>query len=379
MNDWVSVLAVGGLLTGVGYAAWVLSRDAVERPPKEETPYQHGLNALLSGDREEALAAFTESVQMDSDNVDAYIHLGNLLRERGELERAHHLHRELLVRAGQTPAQEQAVREGLVLDLIALGRPERAVEEARELRQMGGRNGSSLKLLLKAHEAASDWEKAFEARVEIAKSSGDRDAEGLARYRSAIGEVLLREGKLEEAKRQFKAALRLRRDEPSALLRLGDIYYETHHGDRAAVLWRALAEAHPSFSHLVLERLEASYFEKGKFNEVAQAFEEMLARNPRDVRIHLALARMHMKKGDLADAGRALNEALEIEPESIPARILVADLYRRRGDLTRALGEMEALLRGMGTGEVYVCASCGQHSEEYWSRCPHCFAWAAPA
>jgi lipopolysaccharide biosynthesis regulator YciM len=379
VSELVTVLVVGGLLTGVGYAAWALSRDAADPEPKEETPYQLGLNALVSGDREEALRAFAESVRMDSDNADAYLHLGNLLRDRGEAERALHLHRELLVRAGQTPLQEQAVREALVLDWIALGKPEQAVEEAEELQHLARKNGNSLHLLLRAHEAARDWEGAYAARAEIAKARGDKDAAGLARYRAAIGEILLREGKLEEAKRQFKAALRLKKDQPAALLRLGDIYYETHHGDRAAVLWRGLAEAHPGFTHLVLERLEASYFEKGRFGEVGEAYEEMLGRNPRDARIHLALARMHMKKGDLAEAGRSLNEALEIEPQSIPARLLLADLYRRRGDLTRALAEMEELLRSMGSGEVYVCPSCGHQSDEYWSRCPQCYAWAESA
>jgi lipopolysaccharide biosynthesis regulator YciM len=376
MTDFLSVLVVGGLLAGVGYAAWVLSRDAAPPPPKEETPYQRGLNALLSGDREEALRAFAASVQADSDNVDAYIHLGNLLRERGEGQRAYVIHRELLVRAGHTAAQERAAREALVLDLIALGRAEQAVTEARELRDLDRKEPGALKLLLRAHEAARDWDRAYETRSEIARASGERDPDGLARYRSAVGEILLREGKLEGAKRQFQAALRLTRVEPAALLRLGDIYYETHHVERASVLWRALAEAHPSFSHLVLERLEASYFENGRFSEVGQAYEEMLARNPRDARIHLALARMQMKKGDLIEAGRALNEALEIDPESVPARLLLAELHRRRGDLPRALDEMESLWRRMGNGEVYVCATCGNHSEEYWSRCPHCFAWA---
>lgn len=379
MSDMFTVLMVGGLLAGVGYAAWVLSRDARTEPQKAETPFQRGLNALLAGDREEALQAFTDTVRMDSDNIDAYIHLANLLREKGETERALHLHRELTVRPGQTESQERAVREGLVLDLIAMGRSEDAVEAARTLREMDRRNGSALKLLLKAYEAARDWERAYEIRAEIAKAASERNGEGLARYRSAIGEIYLRDGKLDEAKRQFKAALRLRRDEPAALLRLGDLYYETSHPERATVLWKALAEAHPSFSHLVLERLEASYFEKGRFSEVGQAYEEMLARNPRDVRIQLALARMHLKKGDLTDAGRVLNEALQIEPESIPARLLLADLYRRRSDLGRALDEMESLIRGMGTGETYVCSACGEHSDEYWSRCPQCFAWARRA
>jgi lipopolysaccharide biosynthesis regulator YciM len=102
----------------------------------------------------------------------------------------------------------------------------------------------------------------------------------------------------------------------------------------------------------------------------------MLERNPKDARIHLALARMLLKKGDLADAGRVLNEALELEPDSVPARLLLADLHRRRGDLSGALDEMESLMRGVGSGEVYVCAACGQQAEEYWSRCPSCFAWA---
>jgi lipopolysaccharide biosynthesis regulator YciM len=375
MSEFFNALLVGGLLAGVGYAAWVLSRDAVSTAPKPETPYQQGLSALLAGNRIEALRAFTETVRIDTDNIDAYIHLGNLLREDGQPERALKIHRELTVRGGQTPSQERAVREGLILDLIAVGRGMEAVEEARALREWDRKNIGALRLLLLAQEAAGDWEHAFDTRSEIARITGERNG-GLARYRSALGEIYLREGRMEEAKREFQSAIRIQRDEPAALLRLGDIYYESNRPDRAGVLWRALAEAHPPFSHLVLERLETSYFEKGRFNELDQTYEEMLARNPKDARIHLAIARMHLKKGDLADAGRMLNEALELDPQSVPARLLLADLYRHRGDLTRALEELESILRGVGSGEAYVCASCGEQSEEYWSRCPHCLAWA---
>ena len=52
MSDFFTVFLVGGLLAGVGYAAWVLSRDAAVKPTKVETPYQQGLSALLAGDRE---------------------------------------------------------------------------------------------------------------------------------------------------------------------------------------------------------------------------------------------------------------------------------------------------------------------------------------
>lgn len=376
MSEFVTVLVVGGLLAGIGYAAWILSRDAGAPKPPPETPYQHALHALLAGDHNEALHAFAETVRQDSDNVDAYIHLANLLRERGDAARALQIRRELTVRSGLTPGQDRAIREGLVRDLIALGRAPEAVEEARSLRELDRKNGLALKLLLRAHEAAGDWERAYETRAEVAKAVSEANGVGLARYRSAIGEIYLREGKLDLAKRQFQAALKLKHDEPAALLRLGDLCYEANRPERAVVLWKALAEAHPSFSHLVLDRLETSYFESGRFTDVDRTYEEMLSRNPKDVRVHLALARVHLKKGELDDARRLLNEAFEIEPESVPARLLLAELHRRRGDLPRALDEMQSLIERFGPGEVYVCPSCGHESEEYWSRCPHCFAWA---
>jgi lipopolysaccharide biosynthesis regulator YciM len=376
MSEFVTVLAVGGLLAGIGYVAWILSRDAGASPPLPETPYQHGLNALLAGDREEALRAFADTVREDSGNVDAYIHLANLLRERGDAARALQIRRDLTVRAGLSAGQERAIREGLVRDLIALGRPAEAVLEARALRELDRKNGSALKLLMKAHEAAGEWERAYETRAEVAKAVSEANGVGLARYRSAIGEIYLREGKLDDAKRQFQAALKLKHDEPAALLRLGDLCYETNRRERAVVLWKALAEAHPTFSHLVLDRLETSYFESGRFADVDKTYEEMLARNPKDVRVHLALARVHLKKGDLDDAGRMLNEAFELDPGSVPARLLLAELHRRKGDLPRALDEMQSLIERFGPGEVYICAACGHESEEYWSRCPECFEWA---
>lgn len=375
MPEFFTVILVGGLLAGVGYAAWLLSRDANVEPPKGESPYQLGLNALLAGDREEAMEAFTAAVRQDSDNIDAYIHLGNLLREKGEHERALHLHRELTVRSGLTEAQNRGVREALVNDWIAIGRPADALEEARQLRELDRRNGHALKILLRAYEAAGDWDHAIDVRTEMARASTDRDTEGLADYRAAVGEIYLRREKLEEAKRHFKAALRLTRDHPVALLRLGDIYYETKRPERAMVLWKGLAAAHPQHSHLVLERLEVSYFEHGRFSEMGHLYEELLQRNPHDIRILLALARMHLKRGDLGEATRAVNEALEVEPASLESRLLMVEIYRRRGDANRALNEVESVLRDLGAAEPVSCPQCGARLDEYWSRCPKCLAW----
>ena len=376
MSGTLLLLLAGGVLALIGWAAWTISRGhEVPRPKNQDSAYQRGVNALLAGEREEALAEFAESVREDSDNIDAYIHLGNLLRERGEAQRALNLHRELTVRPGQTAAQRKAVQEALVLDLLALGRAEEAVVEARALRELDRKSAGSLRLLQQAYETARDWDRAYEIRAEVQRAAGDRDPEALAHYRAAIGEALLREAKLDEAKHSFKEALRLQRDLPTALFRLGDIYYQRGRAERALVLWKGLAEAHPTLAHLVLGRIEAAYFERGRMSEMGQAYEEILARNPRDARTLTALARMHIKRGDLGEAHRALREALEVDPQSLAARLELVNVYRQRGELARALDEMESLLRGMGEAEHFVCRRCHASSDEYWIRCPHCLEW----
>jgi lipopolysaccharide biosynthesis regulator YciM len=367
----------GAVLALTGWAAWTLSGGFTTERPGIDTPYQHGLDALLRGDTDEALRAFTETVEIDTDNADAYLHIGNLLRDRGEAIRALHIHRELTVRAGQTPSQQRAAREALVLDLIAVGRPEEAIDEALELRELDRKNGRALGVLLRAHEAAGDWDRAFEVRSELARANGERENGALARYRSAAGESFLRAGKAREAERQFKDALRLDKDHPAALLRLGDICYRRDHRERAVVLWKGLALTHPDLAHLVVERLETAFFERGRFSDMSQTYEELIARSPRDARIHLALARMHIKKGDLGEACTVLGHALEIEPECLQARLLLVNVHRRLGDLSRALDEVDLLLRGVPKAERFTCVSCGAATEEYWTRCPQCLAWSA--
>src|SRR5258706_14383839 len=88
----------GGILAVVGWAAWTLSGGFTTERPKPDTPYRHGIDALLRGDVAGALRAFAETVEIDTDKLDAYLHIGNLLLER--CEPAHSLRRppELTVR-----------------------------------------------------------------------------------------------------------------------------------------------------------------------------------------------------------------------------------------------------------------------------------------
>ena len=57
MPPLLALLAVTGFLGAIGYAAWILSRDAAAPKAIPDPPYERALGALLNGDRDEAIRA----------------------------------------------------------------------------------------------------------------------------------------------------------------------------------------------------------------------------------------------------------------------------------------------------------------------------------
>ena len=60
--------------------------------------YAEGLDMLVSGKRKAAYKNFKSIVEKDSNNIRAYIRLGQVLREGGKVAKAIKMHKNLLIR-----------------------------------------------------------------------------------------------------------------------------------------------------------------------------------------------------------------------------------------------------------------------------------------
>jgi len=368
-------LAVLAAIAGFG---WYMRRQAERRPPEisPEVYYARALDCLIAGDRPGAMGFLKHVVQADSHNVDAYVRLGNLLRDGGEVEKALQIHRDLTVRAVDDPDLQEKIYEGLTEDYIACGRLRDAVASAEKLRAINRRNPYALRALNRVHEQLREWDKAYEAAEELERQNPAGRAKSLARYKAYIGADYLQRGKMKEARRHFEEALKLDETCRSALVHLGDVEYEEGNLDKAIDSWNRLVEAHPASGFIVFDRLERAYFDMGRFSEMVQAYEEILSNHPRDVRTMLALAGIQLKKGDLDEALRLVREAVEIEPENPRARRLLARLHHERGDLEEAFDELLAATSALeARQESFACSECGYRSEDVFWRCPKCLAW----
>ena len=108
------------LASGGGIYYYLALRPGSKSSLRES--YSEGLDLLVSGQRKEAYQHFKSIVQHDSNNVKAYIKLGQVIREGGNPNQALKIHKNLTIRIEDlTCANEMALDlEMELIDFISL-------------------------------------------------------------------------------------------------------------------------------------------------------------------------------------------------------------------------------------------------------------------
>ena len=88
--------------------------------------YVAGINFLLSEQPDKAVDLFIEMLQVDEETLETHLALGNLFRQRGEVERAIRIHQNLVARPHLTYEQRNLAMLELARDFIAAGLLDRA-------------------------------------------------------------------------------------------------------------------------------------------------------------------------------------------------------------------------------------------------------------
>lgn len=372
----MSTLVTLAVLLGLAALSWLLwvrrGRPSLSTP---RDAYTQGLSALISGNRRQALVHLKEAVQGDSENLDAYVRLGDLLRESGEIRKALAVHRDLTVRPRVKESDRVRILESLTKDYLALGLYEEAGQSADRLRHIDRQNRFAYRALQQVAEALRDWPRAIRVVEERAKLEASQDKQLLARYRGYVGSEELEAGNVKEAKQHFQEALKLDPDCLLASLYLGDLEQSEGNMEKAVEHWKHLAFRSPKHASLVFDRLERAFFEMGQYQDVMTFYRELLHGAEREDAVPglLALAEIHRRKGDLDEAGSFIQEAMEIQPENPRGYRQLIKLAADRNDPQAALQHLDHLLQALQEEEdVDACRHCARSIPVTSWRCPHC-------
>jgi lipopolysaccharide biosynthesis regulator YciM len=374
--------ALAGLAIGKAWERYKL-RDGKwidRRRARESHHYVLGLNFLVSSQIDLAIEELSQAARVDAEALEIHLILGNVYRERGQVARAIQVHQTLLQRPKLTRIEHAYVLLCLGLDFKRGGFVDRALEAFNEVLRLDPKNQYALLYLQKLHEEQHQWDDAFRIRQHLVDLSGPdtqpRNQSILAFLENERGREAMKQGRLDEAARNFASAIDLDRSTTPAHLYLGDV--RLRQGDRAGALasWERLIQVSPDRAYLAFDRLERFHADNGtplKFEDLCR---RLIAAHPQDWRARLALGR-HLAARDEPVAGlHLLFDALAHNPHGLLVHQAIWTVLVQAG-LDRGLVQryVESAREAVFFRDPHVCLKCHYRSTELLWQCPHCHEW----
>jgi lipopolysaccharide biosynthesis regulator YciM len=351
-----------------------VSRAQASAKDASEDAFRRGLTHLMADHTDQAIEEFTRAVTLNSDTVETYVVLGNLFRQKGEIERAVRIRQSIIAR----PNLQQAVRlqalYDLGLDYRKGGLFNRAVESFQEVLAMDPQHVEACRQTVSLFEEVREWEKAFEAAKRLDKLTGLDSRPVLAHYKTEMGKEYMAAGQLERAEESLEQAISVHKGCLDAYLHLGDLELARGRARRALNVWRKALRLEPTHAHLVVTRVAAAEEQVGE--RAASAFFEELDTSQAEVTTLLALAeRSHRAKAD-DRALELLSLAVKKDPTQLSAHRLRGEILLDQGRREPALNAYADLLKHIdGDWASYQCRHCGFVSHQLTWKCPRCHQW----
>ncbi len=357
--------------------ALVAVRSIIRRQKKPQpSPYTEALHLLLEGKNDQALEMLKKTVKSDTDNIMAYIKLGDIFREKGLPIRAAKIHRNLLIRNDLNDKQTETILHHLVLDYTANQNLDKAVEMAERLVQKNKKNIDYQCLLLNLYEKRKDWDKAYFYRQSINKWMKQKEEGILAMYKVKSGLSFVERHAEHEARIRFKEAIRLDKNCIPAYLYRGDSYKRDGRNSDAYNVWKDFALQNQDRAHLVFQRCRDVLFDMGRYGEIEDLYKQIIDKKPKNATVYIQLAELQHKQGNLDEAIRTCRNGLNVQPDFTRGQTLLLHLLQQKSRESEALDEAITFLnRKMEKETYYNCHICGYQSKEPEWHCPSCGNW----
>jgi lipopolysaccharide biosynthesis regulator YciM len=362
------------LVLAAAIAVWFVRRG--RKPAASASSYVDALKLLIEGHGDSAFVKLQEAVKSGIAPTHAYIKLGQLLRDRGEVSRALQIHQSLTVKTDLSRAEKIDLFMNLGADYASMGNAAKAASVLETAIRNLGLKDSEVHLTLARHQLAlGDREKAYGTLQEARKLGGIGDRE-LALYMVTTADSLTEKGDTREARKMLQRALKHDPECAPCLLALGNLDEADGDFDGAIGHWKRVAALSFELSRPALDKLERTLFERGRFGEIEKVYDEVRAARANDEAVTAALAAFYEKQGRAEEAVQLLENFLSSNPGSLRVSMMLTSLYANHRDaetLRRFLEESSAY-HPQSTSQ-YECQRCNFESTTMRWHCPRCNAF----
>jgi lipopolysaccharide biosynthesis regulator YciM len=283
--------------------------------------YTEALNAMLLADKRKAISLLSNVVKKDSSHIDAYLQLGNLLRDE-EPGRAIKIHQMLTVRPSVSKETKIEILKSLALDYEKTSELSKAKSEAEKIVEIEKANQWANSFLLSISEKMEDWDYAELKAKELQKIKGFNESINLSKYTLKKGLEYFKINNMTEAETLFRKAINESPNFGLPYRYLGDIMHLNRDLVKAVEYWEKYMDLEPIESANVFDRIETALFDLGRYSEVEKFYRKVLDKNSDDVNAGQRLANVLNEKGENKAAITLIDQFIEKENSSISVMLM---------------------------------------------------------
>lgn len=339
--------------------------------------YVAGINFLLSEQPDKAVDLFIELLQVDDETLETHLALGNLFRQRGEVDRAIRIHQNLIARPSLTFDQRNLSMLELARDFIAAGLLDRAENILSELVRHDEHEEEAAALLIGVYQQMRDWEKAISVATRSRKKLGDKILPPLANFYCELAAQESLEAGDKRSIGYLKKAISVDENCIRASLALADIYLKQNDKSLAADILVLIGDKDPDFVSEALPLLQRCFpISDPRYKAILLKWLEQSS----STSTALALADLTHEEQGVVEAEQLILKELKRNP-TMRAFSRLMDYRLAELDSTQAK-ESISLLKNLVEKQIsmkpnYRCQRCGFSTKVIFWQCPSCKQWAS--
>ena len=356
---------------------WLLGRRSLRRSPPQaasEPTLQErvrNIHNLLDRHSDDALEHLSQGLVLNVDTLESHVHVGNLFRRRGDIEKAIQIHQELMAQAGENQGLSARISLELARDYIAgglLGHAEQLLDDLLQRDDLAT-SFEALDELRRIAEREKNWSRAIELASRVLPQRPQLTGV-LANYFCEQAQEKARLGEQAAMHELLREALRIDRHCIRALLMRLDCELWRRDLPAANASIRELLVEHKGFAGELLPilRRHDSFAESTILVELRHLAEQQEVPSP-------VLAMLAANDADTMLWRERLQARVQQQPTWQGLMDFLSALEGGKDDV-ESFSRTRPLLLGLyGAMPHYRCGNCGFVGRELHWQCPGCHAW----
>ena len=302
-------LSVTSQFLVLGFVGFSFFKWKTKKSNTPERIFTEALFCLVQSEKEKAVQLLKKVVDLDTNNIEAYLLLGKTIREDYP-EQAIKIHKSLTIRPGLSKSVVLEIHKALSEDYRAINRLNYAKRECENILKIDRRNKWAIGMMLEIAKEENDWYQAEKWNRLLIKIIGKNHFPDLGKINFYSGKEKMDSEDISGAKSEFNKAIKLSPELSEPYYYLGKIYEREGNKNDALSYFKEYVLLNPNPENYVYKEIENLLYELNQYSQVENIYISILEKYPENEQVLIRLINYKIEIGNSKDAISYLDKYL---------------------------------------------------------------------